>query len=128
MEINELFVTASRNKFRFPFRGMVSAEDLWDLTTSQLDSVFKVLNSQKKIFAEESLMRPSATDKDNELDAKIDIVRYVFAVKLKEQEDRNKEKEKAQKRQKILSLMVEKDNEELRTKTKDELAAMLDQL
>ena len=40
-----MFEIAARNKFRFPFKGMISTEDLWDLSVENLDNVFKTLNS-----------------------------------------------------------------------------------
>ena len=53
METGKLFETATRNKMRFPFRGMISVEDLWDLKLQDLDSVFKLLNKEKKQSDEE---------------------------------------------------------------------------
>ena len=44
----ELFKLAAKEKYRFPFRGNISVEDLFDLTTSQLDVVYKELKSQVK--------------------------------------------------------------------------------
>ena len=53
MSINELFIVASRQKFRFPFKGVATVEDLWDLDVRDLDTIFKALNSQKKQAQEE---------------------------------------------------------------------------
>lgn len=46
MEANKMFEVAVRNKFRFPFKGVISVEDLWDLSVQQLDGIFKTLKSQ----------------------------------------------------------------------------------
>ena len=43
-----MFEIATRNKFRFPFKGVISTEDLWDLSVESLDNVFKTLNSEMK--------------------------------------------------------------------------------
>ena len=43
-----MFEVATREKMRFPFKGMISVEDLWDLSVQNLDKVFKTLNSQRK--------------------------------------------------------------------------------
>ena len=49
-----MFEIATRQKFRFPYHGSISVEDLWDLTPANLDTVYKALNSQKKQTEEES--------------------------------------------------------------------------
>lgn len=51
-----MFEIATRTKMRFPFKGMISVEDLWDLSVQNLDKVFKTLNSQRKEAQEESLL------------------------------------------------------------------------
>ena len=43
-----IFEKATRGKMRFQFKGLVSVEDLWDLSVQDLDKIFKSLNSQKK--------------------------------------------------------------------------------
>ena len=48
-----MFEIATRNKFRFPFKGVISTEDLWDLSVESLDNVFKTLNSEMKKTKEE---------------------------------------------------------------------------
>ena len=48
MTITNIFEAATKEKYRFPFKGMISVEDLWDLKLQDLDSVFKSLNKQKK--------------------------------------------------------------------------------
>ena len=47
MELTNIFEAATRYKYRFPFKGMISVEDLWDLKLQDLDSVFKLLNKEK---------------------------------------------------------------------------------
>ena len=39
------FEIAIRNKYRFPYKGMITIEDLWDLSVTQLDGIFKTLNA-----------------------------------------------------------------------------------
>lgn len=43
-----MFEIALINKFRFPFKGLIATEDLFDLSVEDLDSIFKKLNSQIK--------------------------------------------------------------------------------
>ena len=122
-----IFEVAIRSKMRFPFRGLVSVEDLWDLTVEDLDTIFKTLNSQIKQVKEESLLS-NRTKEDKILDTKIEIVKYIVSVKLAELELKLKEKENKAKKQKILSILSVKQDEEIQNKSVDELTAMLNDL
>ena len=44
--MEKIFEYATRNKIRFPFKGMISVEDLWELTPTNLDTIYKTLNKQ----------------------------------------------------------------------------------
>lgn len=81
----DMFESAARGKYRFPFKGQVTVEDLWDLSPKDLDSIFKTLNAQSKKANEESLLA-SKSATDVVLDTKIEIVRYIVGVKLAEAE------------------------------------------
>jgi hypothetical protein len=126
MEAN-MFEVAAREKFRFPYKGMVSVEDLWDLNVTGLDSIFKALNAQVKQSREESLLDTKSAE-DKVLETKIEIVRYIVGVKLAEEEARKQERAKKEQRQKILSIMADKQDEALHGKSLEELQGMLDQL
>lgn len=119
-----IFESATRNKYRFPFRGIITVEDLWDLTPEQLDSIFKTLNSQKKKSNEESLLAVSG-EEDIQLNNMIEIVKHVVTVKLTEAEARNKAAEKREQKQKILAILNEKQDAALHDKSVEELQAML---
>ena len=59
MELTNIFEAATRYKYRFPFKGMISVEDLWDLKLQDLDSVFKLLKNRvmKKVCYRLNLKR-----------------------------------------------------------------------
>jgi len=122
-----MFETATKKKFRFPYKGMISTEDLWDLKVEELDSIFKSLNSQKKKVNEESLLSVK-TDEDKELNMKIDIVKHIVSVKLAEVEERIKAREKKEEKQKLLTIIEAKKNEKLENMSIEELTAMLEKL
>ena len=125
--MENMFEQAIRNKFRFPFKGMVSVEDLYDLSVTNLDAVFKVLNSQLKQVQEESLLNVKSKQ-DKELDTKIEIVKYIVKVKLEEDNARLKAKERKEQKQKILEIMAVKQDQSLQNKSIEELTKMLDEL
>jgi hypothetical protein len=125
--MEKIFEVAIRSKFRFPFKGMVSVEDLWDLSVKDLDSVFKALNSELKQVKEESLL-DTKSKQDKELDMKIEIVKYIVKVKLEEESSRLVAKERKEQKQKLLELLAEKQDENLKGKSVEEIKAMLDEL
>ena len=127
MDANKMFEVAVRNKFRFPYKGLISVEDLWDLSVQQLDGIFKTLKSQEKAAQEESLLS-TRTPEDDILATKIDIVRHIVGVKLEEADQVKRAKEAHDQRQKILGILADKQDEDLRNKTPEELKAMLEQL
>ena len=127
MKTNNIFEVAVRNKFRFPYKGTISVEDLWDLSVQQLDNIFKTLKSQEKKAQEESLL-DTLTPEDEILVTKIEIIKYIVNVKLAEAQQAERARELHDQRQKILGILAEKQDEDLRNKTTDELRAMLEQL
>lgn len=124
MESNNLFIKATQQKFRFPFKGQVSVEDLWDMNVRDLDSVFKALNAQAKQADEESLLT-TKTKEDSILEAKIEIVKYIVGVKLAEAEAKRIRAEQKEKKNRIAEILADKQDEELRGKSVAELTAML---
>ena len=121
------FEDASRLKFRFPFKGMITTEDLWDLSLEQLDTVYKALSKEAKASQEDSLLSDKR-DVDTVLRAKISIVKYIFDYKKAEKEKRKQDAEKAEKKQRILEILAKKQDDNLMNSSEDELMRMLDDL
>lgn len=121
------FEFAVRNKVRFPFKGMISVEDLWDLKVEDLDTVYKTLNKQKKQSDEESLLE-TKTNEDVVLDTQIAIVKYIFENKVAEINARKAEKERKEQKQKIMAILANKEEQELQGKSVDELRKMLEEM
>lgn len=127
MRVENIFEYATRNKVRFPFKGMISVEDLWDLSLTNLDSIYKTLNKQVKQSEEESLLSTSA-NVDTELEVKIAIIKHIVSVKLTEKENAEKAAAKKAQKQKIMSIIATKENEALQNSSIEELNKMLDEL
>lgn len=127
MEFTNVFEMATRLKFRFPFRGMISVEDLWDLSVEQLDTVYKALNKDVKQAQEDSLLSgPRVGDAD--LNAKIEIVKYIFQVKQTEEAERKAAADNAIKRKRIKEILAKKQDNALENMTEDQLQALLSEL
>lgn len=127
MTNENMFEVATRTKMRFPYKGVISVEDLWDLGLDALDSIFRTLNSQLKQVKEESLLNTRSKE-DKELDVKIEIIKYIVRVILEEQELRLKAKNNREQKQKILEVLAMKQDQELLGKGKEELENMLNEL
>lgn len=124
MNAEKMFETAVRNKMRFPYKGQISIEDLWDLDVNALDGVFKTLNSKVKVSQEESLLRTRSKESE-ELMVQIEIVKYIVSVKLAEAEARKNAEANRAKRQQILGILADKQESDLKNKSPEELQAML---
>lgn len=125
--MEKMFEYAVRNKVRFPFKGLISVEDLFDLSLINLDSIYKTLNKQVKQSEEESLLNTKTTI-DKELDVQIAIVKHIVAVKLAEQEAREKASAKKEQKQKIMAIIASKQDEALQNSSVEDLQKMLDEL
>lgn len=127
METVAIFEQATRKKFRFPFKGVCTVEDLWDLKLTDLDSIFKALNAQVKQSKEESLLAVKS-EEDTVLENKIAIVRYIVSVKQAEAVERLAARDRKVQAEKIKALLAKKDDEALESKSTDELKKMLEEL
>lgn len=125
--IANIFELASNMKFRFPYKGLISTEDLWDLNLDQLDMVYRALNKDVKKSQEESLLSKN-TFEDKILSAKIEIVKHIFNYKLEMAEKQEQAQINAEKRRKILDILAQKQDASLQNMSEDELRKMLENL
>lgn len=126
MEKN-IFELAAKCKFRYPFKGEISTEDLYDLDVRDLDTIWKTLKKEQEKSNENSLLA-THTREDTICASKIEIVEYVFAAKQAEKTARKEAAEKSAKRQKILQALYEQQESELKQKSSEELQMMLKEL
>lgn len=125
--MNELFEKAARCKYRWDYKGVIDSEDLWDLSVTSLDTIFKRLNVASKAQKEESLLAVRSAS-DEVLDAKIDIVKHIVMVKLAEREASRNAKAKAAQKQKILGIIEIKQDAALHDMPVEELSKLADTL
>lgn len=121
------FKNAIKNKFRYPFNGQISTEDLFDLSLKQLDTVYANLNAELEKTKKSSLLEGSTeeTEKREALEDKLEIVKEIFDDKQKENEaklDAAKEKER---KQTIIRIIEEKENDSLKNMSIDDLKKLL---
>lgn len=125
-EIN-IFEYAAKNKLRFPFRGSIGTEDLYDLSPANLDSIYKTLSREAKKNEEESLLADKSAN-DVQLSVKIDIVKYIVAEKLAAIERAKKAAATKLQAEKIRAILAKKQDAALEEMSPEELQKMLEDL
>jgi len=121
------FEIATKEKYRFPYKGQISVEDLWDLSPAQLDIVYKTLNAAKKTTEEDSLLGKKTAAETTVLNM-IEIVKYIFSAKQAEAEARKQQADNAEKKRRIMELIASKEDAALGEKSIDDLRKMLEEL
>lgn len=119
----DIFKIAIKEKYRWFYKGVISTEDLFDLSLEALDGIYKNLMKQKRNESEESLL--SVSKEDKELNIKIEIIKAIVADKLTEKEKARRSAERKAQNQRILEIMADKKDAALKEKTIEELQAMI---
>lgn len=121
-----IFMNASRKKYRFNYKGVITTEDLWDLSLRDLDSIYKSLRKQEKVENEEESLLSTRTAADNELSEKIAIVKSIVQMKQAEAADAAMAKEKSDRNQEIMAIISKKKKEALADLSIEELEKMIE--
>jgi hypothetical protein len=122
---NNIYKYAAENRIRFQFtKGSLCVEDLFILSMTDLDKIYKTLKVEERNMAEESLM--DEVNKDSTvLGIKIEIVKDVYATKKAEKERRLEADERRKQQQRIADIIDMKKDAALQNKSIEELEAML---
>lgn len=122
-----LFEIATRRKYRFATnKGSLSVEDLWDLSSTQLDAIYRAMTKELREQGGESLMQK---DNDNTvLTDKIEIIKHIFLVKQEEIAARKAAEENRNKRQRIMEILDQKRDASLQNMSEEDLQKMLNDL
>lgn len=119
------FKLAAQQKLRFQTpKGLLSTEQLWELSIPELDSMAVALESEYKQSGKKSFVEKS-TEKDKTTKLKFDIVIDILETKVEAEQVATKLKEDKEHNAKILSLIAEKKDESLKGKSIKELENML---
>lgn len=129
--MNDLFITASRRKFRFASeRGDLTVEQLWDMpltarTGFDLNNVARGVNNELKGLAEESFVETSTNPRRKTLEQMLEIVKTVIATKQAEAKAATETAAKAALRSKLAEAIERKKDEKLGSASIEELEAQL---
>lgn len=122
-ELN-IYQYAAKHKLRFPFRGNIATENLYELSVEDLDKVYGELRAEQKNSGEaESLLH--AKKEDKVIEVKIEIVKDIMKEKLAAIEKAKRASEKKQERQRLLEALAKKDEEALNNASREEILAKL---
>lgn len=128
-----LFELAARKAFRFETsKGYVTVEDLFQLPLdsekgASLNQAAKTIARQLKQAEEESFVAVK-TSQNTELEQKLELVKHIISIRMEENAAARQAVERKQQREKIASLLAKKQDQDLESKSADELQAMLAEL
>lgn len=129
-----IFENATRKNYKFSSAvGELNVIDLWNLPLTSkrgpnLNDVAKGINSELKAEQEESFVEISTNARKADLEAKLEIVKHIIAVKMRENAERLESAEKAKRREQLIDLLARKRDQELENKTIEEIEAELNSL
>lgn len=120
-----VYKDAVRQKLRFQtIKGPLSAEQLWDLTLPELDTLAVSLEEEHATSGKKSFLVKRST-KDKTAKLKFEVVLDVLQTKAEEAEQAAQAKADKEHNNKIMEVLAGKEDEELRGKTPRQLRAML---
>jgi hypothetical protein len=122
-----MFEKASRVKLRFEHKGQCSVEDLWDLSTTVLDAMYKHYSAQLKDQLGDSLLEKKSKIVDL-LEMKIEIVKHIVLTKIKEKKEAEERSAKIEKKRQILEIISEKQHEHLKNMSLEDLTKMVEDI
>lgn len=129
-----MYKKASRLKLRFQTKkGLLSVEQLWDLNMSELADLIRqyhklIESNNDKSDDLEFLKEDSDKSATESIDSlKFDILKDIYMTKKQESAEKLKSKEKAEYRAKIMEIISRKQDQDLESKSIDELTKLLNE-
>lgn len=122
-----IFERAAREKTRFNFKGLISVEDLWDLSLENLDAIWSNLESDLEKLPKKSLLTTNTKQRD-EIEFKQEIIKYIVEAKKAEKLASEQAKANSAKKQMILDIIGQKENEDLKALSIEELKKLAENL
>lgn len=125
--MSQAFKDASRLRLRFATsKGSLSTEQLWELTQTDLAACIRNVKKLLKVTEDNDLSFLDNDVKVNSEDqVRFDVLKEVYQTKKAELDAARTAKEKKEHNQKILALIADKKETDLKGKSIEELEAML---
>lgn len=131
MSESNVFLIASRRKFRFPSsKGELMVEQLWDLplvskTGFDLNTVAKTINRELKNMEEDSFVEVSTNSRQKDLETMLDIIKTVISIKQSDTKAATDRAAKESLRHKLREVIEAKKDQQLGELSIAELEAQL---
>lgn len=124
-----MYKKASRICLRFKTdRGMLSVEQLWSLTTGELSKLIKSLKQQIKkdeLDEELSFLEDENTPVPDDFNLRFDILKDIYMTKKTDMESQRNQKEIDEHNERIMALICEKEDEDERGLSIEELKKLI---
>jgi len=130
----ELFEKAARGKYRYPsVVGELTTEQLWDLPLQSkraacLDDTARSIYTELKSLDEVSFVETRPNPRKSELDAMLEIVKFVISDKMAANEKAQKAAENAERKRVLLAALSAKKEDELKGMTAEQIEAEIAKL
>ncbi|MCK5789006.1 MAG: hypothetical protein KAH32_08400 [Chlamydiia bacterium] len=123
--MNDFFMSASRMNLKITAaKGNLTVNQLWGLSLNELDTLAIKLEGEYKVSGTKSFLRKVAKE-DEVAKLKFDIVFSILEIKYKESEAAKDATAVKTHNQKIMALIAEKQDEDLKGKSVADLTSML---
>ena len=127
--MENLFIIASRKKLRVSStKGMLSVEDLWDLSSRHLNEIYKSVMKEIKSQEAEEFSLTETSQVDENLLMISQIVEYVYKTLRAERESAKNALERKEKKQRIAELISKKKEAALAEMEIEDLEKMLQEV
>ena len=129
MTDKNLFKIATRRKTRFPStRGLLVAEQLYDLNLTDLDNTARAIHGELKSLTEETFVEVKPDPRKGQLTDALDLVKEVIADKLADKATAEKRNKKAALRRTLTDALARKQDEALSTASIEDIQKQLAEL
>jgi len=126
----ELFEKALRNKLRFEGsgQGLLSTEDLFDLSLTSLDKMAKAVNKLLRDEGEDSFIPTATPKRATHNDLRLEILKHIISVKVAAEETRKNRADTLARISTLKTLAEAKANEQLASQSLEDIQKQLAEL
>ena len=127
-----IFEQATRRKLQFTTaHGLLNVGDIWGLSLVKLNRVAQDLNKEVQGLGEESFIEvkePSQSAEARRIELRFEIVKHVIKVKLAEQQAAQDAKDREERKQHLLNILADKQNDKDKEMSLKDIKKELDKL